>query len=122
MTDEQPSRTRLVRDLIVFQFKLALDGLRDVLLSPVSLGAALLGILTSRDDPGKYFRRLMELGRASDRWINLFNSHNEEDRPSSDTLVRQAEAMVAREFPELLQGDLEPEQKNRPAPRGSGDL
>jgi hypothetical protein len=94
---QPPSRWQLIRDLLAFQFKLALDGLRDVLLSPISIGAAIIGLLTSREDPGKHFYRLLKLGHESDRWINLFNTHEEVDGPSSDTLVRQAESLVKTE-------------------------
>ena len=57
MIDRHTSRLLLLQDFLVFQFKLALDGLRDVFLSPISLVVALLGVLTSRSDPGKYLRR-----------------------------------------------------------------
>lgn len=74
------SRWRLVWDVIVFQFRLALDGLRDVLLSPLSIGAALLGLVAGGNDPYRYFRRLQDLGHRSDDWINLFGHRG--DSPS----------------------------------------
>ncbi len=94
---EPPSRWQLIRDLLAFQFKLALDGLRDILLSPISIGAAIFGLFTSRDDPGKHFYRLLEIGHESDRWINLFNTQDDDGNPSSDTLVRHAESLVKSE-------------------------
>lgn len=72
--DTEERRWRLIADVAVFQGKLLADGLRDLVLSPVSLGAALVGIVTSRDDPGRHFYRLMHWGRWSDRAINLFNA------------------------------------------------
>ena len=72
MIDRYTSRFLLLQDVLVFQFKLTLDGFRDVFLSPISLVVALLGGLIGRSDPGKHFRRLLELGHTSDRWINLF--------------------------------------------------
>ena len=62
----------LISRLITFQFKLAMDGLRDLLLSPVSIGFVLYGILVQREQPDKYFRRLMRFGRDSDHFITLF--------------------------------------------------
>ena len=103
MIDRYTSRLLLLHDVLVFQFKLALDGLRDVFLSPISLLVALLGVLIGRCDPGKYFRRLLELGYTSDRWINLFNAYSEEDGPPSDTLVRKAETIVKKEPVDLMQ-------------------
>ena len=105
MIDRHTSRLLLLHDVLVFQFKLALDGLRDVFLSPISLVVALLRVLTSRSDPGKYFRRLLELGHTCDRWINLFNTYSEKDGPPSDTLVRNAETIVKKEPVNFMQGE-----------------
>ena len=97
------TRWGLVRDVIAFQVKLALDGLRDVVLSPVSLIAALLGLLTNRQDPAHYFNRLMDLGYRSDHWINLFNKYNDNEEAgqpsaSADGFIRRAESIVVQEY------------------------
>ncbi len=97
--EEFPSRWRVFRDVVAFQFKLAMDGLRDVILSPVSIIAALIGLLTSSRNPGKYFYRLLELGHSSDRWINLFNAYDDDgQRVSADHIVRRAESAVVSEY------------------------
>jgi len=70
--DISASRWLFFRDVLVFQAKLLLDGLRDLLLMPVSLVAALFGLVKEPADPGRLFGRVMEYGRRSDRWINLF--------------------------------------------------
>lgn len=99
--DEQdyPSRWQLVRDVVAFQFKLAMDGLRDILLSPVSIGAAIIGIFSDRNNPGIHFYRLLEWGHKTDRWINLFGSHTlDKDEPSADELLRKAEQAVVDQY------------------------
>ncbi|MBO6701812.1 MAG: hypothetical protein JJ921_05700 [Pseudomonadales bacterium] len=95
-----PSRWLLLRDVVAFQFKLAIDGLRDIILSPISITAALIGVLTSKSNPGKYFYRLLELGHDSDRWINLFNTYNDENenRVSADQIFKHAESAVVSEY------------------------
>lgn len=103
---EPPGHWQLIRDVIAFQFKLAMDGLRDVLLSPVSIIAAIVGILSSRADPGQYFYRLLHFGHRTDRWINLFNSYKDDDPAahllnrgrSADHFVRRAEEIVLKEY------------------------
>ncbi|PLX55650.1 MAG: hypothetical protein C0629_11500 [Chromatiales bacterium] len=79
-----PSRWAFIRDVAVFQGKLVIDGLRDLVLVPLSLAAAVLGMLAEPKDPGKKFYRVVALGRRSERWINLFGaarpSHEEEIR------------------------------------------
>jgi hypothetical protein len=66
------SRLQLLWDVVVFQFKLVADGLRDVLLSPVSIISAIMGLLAGGDKPDRYFRQVLRLGRRSEIWINLF--------------------------------------------------
>lgn len=66
-------RWRLVRDLAVFQLKLLVDGIKDLVLSPVSLVAAIVGLVTRREDPGRTFAAVLRFGHGFDRWVNLFN-------------------------------------------------
>lgn len=68
----ESSRLQLIWDVLVFQFKLVADGLRDVFLSPISLISALIGLLVGGDEPDRYFRQVLRLGRRSEIWINLF--------------------------------------------------
>ena len=96
-----PDRWQLVRDVVVFQVKLMLDSLRDVFLSPISIIAALIGLIFVREDPGRYFNRLLTLGRKSDVWINLFGAttHYRDDvNPSSDAYMEKLEAMLIAEY------------------------
>lgn len=97
--DNPPTRGQLLRQILVFQFKLAMDGIRDVLLSPISVIAALAGILTNHPDPSRYFNQLLQLGHRSDQWINLFNTHNKDSESSTaDDFVREAESIVRSEL------------------------
>jgi hypothetical protein len=76
-----------------------MDGIRDLLLSPVSLIAALAGILTNHPDPSRFFNRLLQIGHRSDKWINLFDTHNKEsDALTADDFVRKAESIVLSEL------------------------
>lgn len=101
-SEEEPasSHWQLLRDVVGFQFKLAADGLRDILLSPVSIVAALMGIIGSPDNPHKYFNRLLKFGHRTDRWINLFGAtrHYREGEVSSDTYIRKVEDAIVREY------------------------
>ena len=81
----ETSRLQLLWDVLLFQFKLAADGLRDLLLSPVSIISAILGLVAGGDDPYRYFRQLRRLGRRSEVWINLFGHPKHEG--TSDELV-----------------------------------
>ncbi len=76
--DEVPSpadRRTVIRDVVVLQLKLVVDGLRDVVLVPASLIAGLLSIVSSHDGrPGNQFYRLLAFGKRSERYINLFGA------------------------------------------------
>jgi hypothetical protein len=69
-------RLRLIRQSAVFQLKLLVDGLRDFVLVPVSLVATVVGLLRSAADPEREFEQVLQLGRRSERWINLFGTHD----------------------------------------------
>ena len=74
-TTEPPGRRTLVRDVLVFQFKLIVDGLRDFFLVPVAFFAGLLSFFNARDGvPGPHFYSLLQLGKQSEEWIDLFGA------------------------------------------------
>ncbi len=83
-SDVHSSRLQLIWDVVLFQFKLAFDGLRDLLLSPISIATGIMGLVAGGDDPHQYFRRLLRFGRRSEAFINLFGGHRQ---GTSDELV-----------------------------------
>ncbi len=88
------NRWQLLRDVLVFQAKLLVDGLRDLLMSPASLIAVAVGLLTERDRPDRHYRRLIEMGARSERWINLFGQAPETDEPGIDELFRRLDDRI----------------------------
>lgn len=76
---EQPqdasARWSLARDIAVFQAKLLVDGLRDLVMVPASLVAGMISLFSGSDgQPGTHFYRLLGVGKQSERWINLFGA------------------------------------------------
>lgn len=76
---EQPrdtsARWSLARDIAVFQAKLIVDGLRDLVMVPASLIAGIISLASGTDSqPGTQFYRLLGVGKQSERWINLFGA------------------------------------------------
>jgi len=99
--DPAPDRRwQLLRDLLVFQLKLGVDALRDVVLSPLSIGAALLDLVTGTDRETLYFEQVLGVGRESERWINLFGGAAEPsaEPPGIDRLVERVEALVVDQY------------------------
>lgn len=73
MTAPPPAPTTLLlRDVLRFQLKLWLEALRDVVLSPITLAAAAFDFLLLKQQPPRYFRALLRLGRKSEDWIDLW--------------------------------------------------
>ena len=95
-------RGTLVRNSLVFQLKLMADGFRDLLLLPVSLIATVIGLLRGGDDPEREFNQVIEVGRASEQWINLFGTHGpaESTNPvaSIDTLFARVEETLKQQY------------------------
>ncbi len=100
-TNQSP-RIILLRDAAVFQLKLLADGIRDAILIPVSMIAALIGLLKGGQDCDESFRRAVDLGRRSERWINLFGHQDplDDDHPvgSIDAILHQVETVVREQY------------------------
>jgi hypothetical protein len=82
--DTRARRWQLFRDLAVFQAKLLVDGLKDLVLSPVSLVAALVGLVLDRREPGRSFYMVLRWGHGFDRWVNLFGASQRALPPASE--------------------------------------
>jgi len=91
-------RFRLIRETATLQIKLLADGIRDAVLIPISLLASLIGLLRGGEDCDREYRRVIKLGRRSERWINLFGHHRPLSKvhpaKSLDEVLEQAEAVV----------------------------
>lgn len=72
MNGAERGRGVVLRDLLIFQVKLAVDGMKDLVLTPASLGAAALDLLLPGDRPGRRFYAVMRIGERFDRWLSLF--------------------------------------------------
>ncbi|MBT8062131.1 MAG: hypothetical protein HKO64_08345 [Xanthomonadales bacterium] len=94
-------RTALIRNSLIFQLKLLADGTRDFIMVPISLVATVIGLARGGDEPGREFNRVIELGRQSDQWINLFGNHEPLEEGgkvgSIDMLLSEAENVVRQQ-------------------------
>ena len=101
--DSQPdSRMALAREAAVLQIKLIVDGIRDAVLIPISLGAALIGIVRGGEDADREFREVIRLGRRTERWIDLFGyrSAHAQKHPagSMDKLINTVEDVLREQY------------------------
>ena len=94
MSEIKPSkRGTLIRNTVVFQLKLMADGFRDLLLLPISLIAAIIGLLRGGEEPEREFNQVIEVGRESEQWINLFGNH---DVAESTNAAASIDALFAK--------------------------
>jgi hypothetical protein len=94
----------IFRDLVIFQVKLGLDGLKDVALMPLSITAAVLDVVFPGRRPGHRFYAVLRVGERFDSWLNLFGAAKDADarsgglfgasRAGSPTMLGQMERAV----------------------------
>lgn len=106
---EHPDHWTVIRDAAVFQFKLVIDGFRDLVLIPASFVAAVMSLFSGRDGrPGPQFYRLLGVGKRSERWIDLFAAYRhapedvvgnmEQAESNIDDIVHRVESFVVDEY------------------------
>ncbi len=103
MADTNTSkRGELIRNSVVFQLKLMADGFRDLVLLPVSLIATIIGLLRGGDQPDREFQQVIQVGRDSEQWINLFGNHeapeNSNAAASIDALFIKVEETLKQQY------------------------
>jgi len=106
--DGSTGRWALIRDIAVLQFKLVVDGLRDLILVPISLVVGLVSVVKSDTGIDNEFYELLRLGKKSERWINLFGAadraqesavdHINFPKEDIDTMVSRVESFVIDEY------------------------
>ena len=107
--DNNPGATRwvLLRDVAVFQVKLVLDGLKDILLSPVSLGAAALSLFNKEGETGRQFYEVLHTARRLEDWLNKYGDADripapgsavKQDGESIDATIARLEELVKRQY------------------------
>lgn len=94
---QQVSTGQALRHLVTFQIKLALDAIRDLLLSPISLVVFVIDAVRKPPVEESLYLRLMRVGRQSDRTINLFNEYSDKGHYTVDETIAEMGQVVSRE-------------------------
>ncbi len=91
MKRQEYHRRRLLKDWISFQCKLFLDWLRDLVFTPLALICMLVDLVTGADEKNGLFYSLLRFGALTDRWIDMFNQHQNDDHHRFDHLIDKAD-------------------------------
>jgi hypothetical protein len=96
------ARWGLIRDLVVFQVKLLVDGLKDLVLAPLSLIAGIVDLVRGADPAAGKFRGVLRAGAAFDRWVGLFDAvergePSSPEQPRLDEQLRRIEALLVEQ-------------------------
>ena len=98
----------LVRDMLIFQVKLFLDGVKDIVLSPLAILAVVWDLIPSRKGyRGRTFYQVLRMGERFDLWLNLYTPAKEArtrgeglleaGAHSADSLVGKIEQLAREE-------------------------
>jgi hypothetical protein len=94
----------VLRDLIIFQIKLLLDCVADVVIAQVAILAVLIDLLFPAERKGQRFYAVMARAERFDHWLSLYRSVEAADldgdglfgasQAGADTLLGRLEALV----------------------------
>jgi hypothetical protein len=112
MTSTQPNtqkttdqRWRFWRDVLVFQLKMFIGNLRDFALMPVSLGAALIDLVSKGEREGSLFYRVLRWGAHSEEVLDAYSPIKQEVQDlkinpnyTVDAIVSRLEDVLVHEY------------------------
>jgi hypothetical protein len=98
-------RWQFLRDVAVFQLKMFVSNVRDFALMPVSLGAALIDLISKGEREGALFYGVLRWGAHSEKIIDVYSAiehHETNDSPINpnytiDAVIARLEGVVVRE-------------------------
>ena len=98
-------RWKFWRDVAVFQLKMFLDNVRDLVLMPVSLVAAVIDLIMKGEREGALFYKVLRWGSHSEEVIDVYSAIKDHDPGNFkvsptytvDAVIARLEGVVVRE-------------------------
>ena len=107
-----------LRDFLIFQVKLALDGFKDMVVFGLSIAAITLDFISGRGRRPRLFYSVVRVSERWDAWLNLHGVIQELDRSETDDGFFGA----SRAGSDSLIGQIEQLVRGGDAPKGASDL
>jgi hypothetical protein len=106
----------LIRDLLIFQLKLVLDGAKGVLVFQLSIGAAVIDFILGRP---ALFYRVLRFSERFDLWLNLYSAAEGAAEGANEGTAEGADGLfgASRAGSDSLLGKLEELVKQRVEPQ-----
>ncbi len=108
MTDLTPqtnadTRWKFIRDVAVFEMKLALNNLHNFFQIPLTLAIALFDFVVGGKIQGERFYKLVEMGRTIDDAIDIYSIVEHRERVLNkdftvDAVIGRLESVIVREY------------------------
>ena len=112
------TRNVTIRDFFIFQLKLMLDGLKDVVVFNLSIGAVVLDFISGQGKRPRLFYSVVRLSEKWDLWLNLHAAVDRLDSGENDDgLFGASEAGT-----DTLLGQIEQLVRGGATPRGRGGV
>jgi len=97
------ARWKFLRDVAVFEAKLALNNLHNFFQIPLTFAVALFDLVVKGRSEGERFYKLVEMGRTIDDAIDIYSivAHRERSLNEAytvDAVVSKLEAVILREY------------------------
>jgi hypothetical protein len=100
---EENERWRFLRDVAVFELKLALNNLHNFVQIPLTIGMAVFDLIFKGRAEGERFYHFVELGRTIDDSIDIYSIIDHRQRSLNakytvDAVLKRVEDVVVREY------------------------
>lgn len=97
------ARWKFLRDVAVFELKLALNNLHNFVQIPLTLAVALFDVVFKHGEDGARFYWLVEQGRLIDDSIDIYSIIDHRERAMNrdftvDAVVKRLEGVIVREY------------------------
>ena len=113
------SRGVTLRDFVIFQLKLALDGFKDMVVFGLSIGAIILDFIAGRGRRPRLFYSVVRISERFDAWLNLHGvARRLEENETGDGFFGASEAgsdSLIGQIEQLVRGGDEPKRRARRA-------
>lgn len=111
-------RNTTLRDFVIFQIKLALDGLKGIVILQVSVFAIVVDFMSGKGRKPRWFYSVMRMSERFDKWLDLYAAVERMDAgEDTDGLFGASEAgadSLLGEIEQLVRGGDEPKPRDPP--------